>query len=346
MCMILKRDGREVKFDKNKISMAICEAYKNTKDISVDVSEYKPIADKIANSISILADGIDKLSVEKIQDAVEDRLMDENKHVAKQYIIYRNDRSRIREKNSPIMRTVGEKLRADNVQNQNANVDEHSFGGRLGEAKNEVVKRYALLNCMSELSRKNHENNMIYIHDLDSYAVGEHNCLSIPFDDLLANGFNVRQTDVRPAASVNTAFQLVAVIFQVQSLQQFGGVAATHLDWTMVPYVKKSFFKHYISAMIKDTEEFYNLDLMDMMFGEYEDEVGIIRDKFDDWLDNTKEELVEKFGIVEDLVCMSNEKNLDKKYYQCALFDTIKETKQAAEALFHNLNSLQSRSGK
>lgn len=72
-----------------------------------------------------------------------------------------------------------------------------------------------------------------------------HNCLTIPFDDLLKNGFNTRQADVRPANSVNTACQLVAVIFQLQSLQQFGGVSASHLDWTMVPYVRKSFFKHF-----------------------------------------------------------------------------------------------------
>ena len=85
---------------------------------------------------------------------------------------------------------------------------------------------------------------MIYIHDLDSYAVGMHNCLTIPFDDLLKKGFEVRQTDVRPAGSVNTAMQLVAVLFQLQSLQQFGGVSATHLDWTMIPYVRLSFAKH------------------------------------------------------------------------------------------------------
>ena len=83
---------------------------------------------------------------------------------------------------------------------------------------------------MSEMSRNNHLNNEIYIHDLDAYAVGMHNCLSIPFDKLLAEGFNTRQSDIRPASSINTAFQLIAVIFQLQSLQQFGGVSATHLD--------------------------------------------------------------------------------------------------------------------
>ena len=140
---------------------------------------------------------------------------------------------------------IKEKIEGTNVQNQNANVDEMSFGGRMGEARSELTKAYALNNIVSEMARNNHLNNEIYIHDLDSYAVGEHNCLTIPFDELLAKGFNTRQTDVRPAQSINTAFQLLAVIFQLQSLQQFGGVSAGHLDWTMVPYVRKSFFKHF-----------------------------------------------------------------------------------------------------
>ena len=64
------------------------------------------------------------------------------------------------------------------------------------------MKWFALNNCMSKKSRENHLNNEIYIHDLDSYALGMHNCLSIPFDKLLAEGFNTRQTDIRPASSI------------------------------------------------------------------------------------------------------------------------------------------------
>ena len=71
----------------------------------------------------------------------------------------------------------------------------------MGEANDIVMKQYALDYCMSEMAKNNHLNNEIYIHDLNSYAVGMHNCLSIPFDDLLAKGFNTRQTDVRPAPS-------------------------------------------------------------------------------------------------------------------------------------------------
>ena len=162
------------------------------------------------------------------------------------------------------------------------------------------------------MARENHLGNMIYIHDLDSYYVGSHNCLSIPFDYLLANGFNTRQTDVRPAGSINTAFQLVAVIFQLQSLQQFGGVSATHLDWTMVPYVRESFRKHYI-------------DGLKYILGIYDQEL------FDHIPDNA--------GI-ED-----NEYMIYDKAYQYAMDMTLKEIHQAVEGMYHNLNTLQSRSG-
>ena len=169
--------------------------------------------------------------------------------MAKAYIKYREERTKERNWNNKMMRAAEEKLTGTKIDNQNANVDEHSFGGRRGEFDSVISKQYALDNCMSKMARENHLNNEIYIHDLDAYAVGMHNCLSVPFDDLLAKGFNTRQTDVRPANSINTAFQLVAVLFQLQSLQQFGGVSATHLDWTMVPYVRKSFYKHLMDGL-------------------------------------------------------------------------------------------------
>lgn len=208
-----------------------------------------------------------------------------------------------------------------------------------------MLKQYALDECMSELARNNHILNRIYTHDLNSYAVGMHNCLSIPFDKLLANGFNVRQTDVRPAQSVNTAGQLIAVIFQLQSLQQFGGVSATHIDWTLMPYVRKSFRKHYIVAYLKNTAAFLYLDLMGMLFDNYEDEIGIVRNRFDDWIDENKENFYKETGLKEEDFFFANKEKLDPIFYQSALYDTIIETKQAIEALYHNLNTLQSRSG-
>ena len=100
--------------------------------------------------------------------------------------------------------------------------------------------------------------------DLDSYSTGMHNCLSVPIDHLLEDGFVTRQTDVRPAASVSTAMQLVAVLFQIQSLQQFGGVSATHIDWTMVPYVRSSFKKHFIDGL-KYVEELSDEQIAELM---------------------------------------------------------------------------------
>lgn len=339
--MVFKRDGQTEPFRVEKIENAILKAF-----VEVDGEESKNAKNK-AKEIASYINSLNKdMSVEEIQDIVESKLMASNrKDVAKAYIIYRNDRTRIREKNSTLMRNISKKLKATDVENQNANVDEKSFGGRIGAASSEVMKQYALDECMSKMARENHLNNEIYIHDLDSYAVGMHNCLSIPFDKLLANGFNTRQTDVRPAQSVNTAGQLIAVIFQLQSLQQFGGVSATHIDWTLMPYVRKSFRKHYIVAYLKNTPEFIGIDLMGMLFDTYEDEIGVVRNRFDDWIDEHKKEFYEKTGLKEEDFYFDNKENLDPVFYQNAMYDTIIETKQAVEALYHNLNTLQSRSG-
>ena len=247
MKQVKKRDGRIVDFDSSKIINAVLAAFK---EVDGEISDYaKSKAQNIADYIEgyYIEDNDAYIpNIEDIQDLVEKGLMSsKRKDVAKAYVLYREERNKVRSANSKLIKTVKEKIEALDVQNQNANVDEHSFGGRMGEARNELLKDYALNYIVSDMARNNHLNNEIYIHDLDSYAVGMHNCLTVPFDMLLEKGFNTRQTDVRPANSVNTAFQLIAVIFQLQSLQQFGGVGATHIDWTMVPYVRQSFMKHF-----------------------------------------------------------------------------------------------------
>ena len=308
---IIKRDGREVAFNKDKIEEAILRAFVS---VDGDVSEYaEQKAEKIADFIEEAAiETEEPYTVEEIQDMVEKGLMStKRKDVAKAYILYREERNKVRNFNDSRTQAMREKLLARNIENQNANVDEFSFGGRKGEADSVIMKNFALDYCMSKKSKENHLNNEIYIHDLDSYAVGMHNCLTIPFDDLLANGFNTRQTDVRPANSVNTAFQLVAVIFQLQSLQQFGGVSASHLDWTMVPYVRKSFNKHYING-IK-----YILNYSGEGWEIYKDKP----------------------------IDCKEYKQYNSKVYQYAMDMTIKETQQAVEGMYHNLNTLQSRSG-
>ena len=340
---IVKRDGTQVPFDKQKIVNAINSAFLDVDGILYETDTAEDIADEI--EVLVMKSSSD-ITVESIQNCVEDFLMrSERRDVARAYIRYRYKKEVARNYSNEFLGAISEKLQASNVQNQNANVDEHSFGGRMGEATELLTKRYALDFCVSPMAKANHENNEIYIHDLGAYAVGMHNCLSVPFDDLLANGFNTRQTDVRAANSANTAFQLVAVLFQLQSLQQFGGVSATHLDWTMVPYIRKSFFKHYVVAYLKTTPDFLGLDLMGMLFDNYRDEAGIMRNKFEDWVDENKAMFLNRFGLTEESFRLDNKVALDPVFYQSALYDTIVETKQAVEGMYHNLNTLQSRSG-
>ena len=321
MQYIKKRDGRVVEFNKNKIVNAILKAFQQ---IDGDISNYAlDKANNIANFIENETDQI--LTVEEIQDLVENGLMStKRKDVARAYIKYRQERSREREWNTKMMDKVAIKLAASDVQNQNANVDEYSFGGRRGEADSVIFKQYALDNLISKMARNNHLNNEIYIHDLDAYILGMHNCLTIPFDDLLAAGFNTRQTDVRPANSVNTAFQLVAVLFQLQSLQQFGGVSASHLDWTMVPYVRKSFTKHLADG----------LGYVERL-SEYK------QDRFKKWLAHDTKNHPDGTIHFDD----EEFKKLHPDAWEYAMDMTERETRQAVEGMYHNLNTLQSRSG-
>ena len=326
MYQVRKRDGSIVDFDRTKVINAVNAAFLDVDGLLYETDTAEDIAEEIG---SLVAKNENDVSVEIIQNKIEELLMrSERPDVARAYIRFRYKREVAREYKKDFMHAVAEKLEARNVKNQNANVDEYSFGGRVGVAAGLLTRQYALDFCLSPMAKKNHLENMIYTHDLDAYAVGMHNCLSIPFDDLLANGFNTRQTDVRPAGSVNTAMQLVAVIFQLQSLQQFGGVSATHLDWTMVPYVRKSFYKHFKDGMkyiqgqpIYDKDgtqlPYKGANKEDEELSRYNDSMSILASEYK-WYPNA-------FGYAWDM--------------------TKKEVHQAVEGLYHNLNTLQSRSG-
>lgn len=310
---VIKRNGKEVPFDSGRIVRAITLANEKYQDLSEE---------KILDVSSRVQKKCEKLNrsvqVEEIQDLVENELIKINAYrVAKHYIKYRYQKELERDRYSKLIEGVKEKLEARNVQNQNANLDEASFGGRLNETNSLLMKQYALDYCMSATSKNNHLNNEIYIHDLDHYPLGDHNCMSMPIDKLLAEGFNTRQTDVRPSSGINTALQLVAVLFQLQSLQQFGGVSATHLDWSMVPYVRKSFVRHYKNGL------------------HYLDNDPPLTEGIKERLEKPAD-----FSITDPVY-----ESFSAKTNKYASEMTWREVYQAAEALYHNLNTLQSRSG-
>lgn len=305
-----KRNGSRVGFEFEKVKSAVERAFAETGEKYNAKKLFKALKKNIDGTLPEYGCGV--YTVEQIQDIVETTLMEQKYYdTAKAYVRYRYQHELARQKKKE--NKIEDKIFAKDVKNQNANVDEHSFGGRYGEAAAEVLREYALEHLLSPMARDNHLNNEIYIHDLDHYALGDHNCLSVPFDKLLANGFNVRQTDVRPANSVNTAFQLVAVIFQLQSLCNFGGVSATHIDWTMVPYVRKSFSKHFKDGMLWCEEEdgyTFRRFMQQVEDGEWPDSMSIEDIKYQEY----------------------------ENAYEYALGQTVRETHQAVEGMYHNLS--------
>lgn len=308
---IIKRDGREEPFAKSKIVKAIQQAMERAGQNDMDA--VNRIADEIANTDKKVLD------VEAVQDMVELKLMKTSlKPTAKEYITYREHRNIERQRNNRMNRQIEDILLCKNVQNSNANVDEHSFSGRKFESANVLMKNLALnAFCRPEVARA-HQESRIYIHDLSEYPIGDHNCLFADLQNLLNNGFSTRNGDVRPAGSFATACQLVAVIFQIQSQVQFGGVASCHIDNDLAPFVKKSFYKHYADGL-RYVEGCGDEDVANIVANLKEHDVSIMNP-----------------------LVKNGEHNAA---YQYAIDMLEREGRQAAQSLYHNLNTLESRAG-
>ena len=308
---VIKRDGTRALFDPNKIINAINKAM-----ISVDGALYET---ETAEDIAELIASFNRdMSVEQIQDMVEHYLMkSERPDVAKAYILYREQRSKERIRRSKLVNAVMKRNEATAVENSNANVDEKSFSGREKESSADVQKIIALDYTLSPLVSQAHQDMLLYQHDLEKTNIGEHNCLFIDFERLFTNGFETRNGDIRPPSTFSTACQQVAVIFQCQSQVQFGGVGNLHLDYDLAPFVKKSFYKHMLH---------YLTDVED-----YDEERA--------------EEILNSYAPIE-----IDNKDLKGQYglpnaYSYAIKQLEREGRQSAEALFHNLNTLESRAG-
>jgi len=301
--VVEKRDGRVVQFDSNKIKAAILKAMQQQKVSDDD------LITKIINSISSIDSAV--LSVETIQDIVEKKLMaSAHKDVAKAYILYRNERTKERNKRSSLYRRAAKILTGQLKERANANVSDESFSARREHVSEILQKQYTTDNLLTANVKKYFEDGKIYLHDFSYYATGMHNCLFVDLDTLLAQGFKLRNGDIRPANSLNSALQLTAVIFQLQSQCQFGGVGAAHLDYSLAPFVKKSLAKHLTTGL--------------------------------QYLYETEHEIT-----VPSEVSMSDSYYMDNypKAWKFAIDQLQKEAKQGFEAFYHNLNSLESRSG-
>lgn len=312
---ITKRDGRKEKFNPEKIAQAITKAF-----IEVD-GQRTPLANAIIQGIvdEITNNKIhETISVEEIQDIIENKLMQScRKDVAKAYILYRNERTKIRERNGRLVQAVIDRATNHKNERSNANVDERSFSGREKEASSAIGKTIALdFDGLSSVVANAHKEMLIYQHDLEKAIYGIHNCLNLNFQEIFTHGFKTRNGDVRPPSSFSTACQLYAVAFQCQSQVQFGGVGSIHTDTDLKPFVKLSFYKHYADGC------------------KY---IGRLDD------DYIKERIA---------YAKSHSLSIDDKYFKedsavyAYAIDMLKrEGLQAAEGLYHNLNTLESRQG-
>ena len=303
-----KRDGQIVEFDETKIVKAVKKAATACK-VSISDELFEKLKKFVISKVSKLDEPI---KIDTIQNAVEDSLMKYNLfEVERAYHDFRKERDKKRFLQMAVVKEMEAKYACSHNERQNANVDENSYGGRIGEAQSAYAKEYALDFMVSEKFAKNHKSFEGYIHDLDKYKVGMHNCMSIPFDDLLAHPVTIKaKGDIRPAGSISTAGQLIVVYYQTQSMEQFGGVSATHLDWTFVPYVKKSFFKYY--------KKHYKRITGKVLPAECNNTMSIVDKRY---------------------------KDLNKHAYKWSMEDTIAEADQTMESMLHNLNTLTSRSG-
>ena len=317
MIKVIKRNGSFVTFSRSKIKSAVGNAF-NEVDGEI-TQDAKNKAAEIASYIANL--DIDNISVEEIQDLVEEKLMaSKRKDVAKAFIIYRNDRTRARDKKSDVIKKYVKRVHANDsdIENANANVDERSFSGREKEASADVGKTIALeFGGLSKEVAQAHKEMLVYQHDLEKAIIGEHNCLNLDFGEIFTYGFKTRNGDVRPPKSFSTACQLVAVAFQCQSQVQFGGVGSIHLDYDLAPFVKMSFVKHFQDGL---------------KYLENKSEYKI--DRFKKWFE------------LNDL-SIDNEELKEKhpKVYTYAMDMLENEGAQSAQGLYHNLNTLESRQG-
>ena len=313
--IVIKRDGREDEYNPNKIQKAISKAF-----IEVDgaiTEESQVIIDRITSQITEA--GKKKMTVEEIQDAVETKLMQSSrKDVAKVYILYRNERTKIRDRNSKLVQKVMERVESTVDNRSNANVDEKSFSGREKEASSDIGKMIALeYGGLSQEVADAHKNMLVYQHDLEKAIYGIHNCLQLNFQEIFTYGFRTRNGDVRPPTSFSTACQLVAVAFQCQSQVQFGGVGSIHLDYDLAPFVKMSFRKHMLNY-------------------------------FTDVKDYSKQRSEDILNAHEPIEIDNKELSVNTETmaaYNYAIKQLKKEGRQAAQGLYHNLNTLESRQG-
>ena len=348
--LVRKRDGRIVPFDYHFITKAVHNAFTslyNDKEDNLSSLVTSEVTETLLNTVNE-----EIVDIETIQDNVERVLSKLDYNLARHYITYRDTRTRARNVNSAINKTITDLIYVDSKDNdakrENANIDGDSTMGSMLKIGGTVTKEYNLNNLINPKYTELHRNGAIHIHDLDFMALC-FNCLQIPLGKLLDNGFATGHGYLRTPATIGSAATLACIIIQANQNDMFGGQAIPTFDYDLAPYVAKSYIRHIVNYL-----EAHHFGVKCM----------------------TKESLKEGFIKPLDKYIMKN-KTITDKQGKYTLFDTLyqylldngceprmfmddnqqqcmleyadmcteRETFQAMEATVHNLCTLASRAG-
>lgn len=303
---VVKRDGRIVGFNEQKIMAAIRKAMLHT-DKGEDSSLIEQITDHVAYR------GKSQMSVEAIQDAVELELMKSaRKDVAQRYIAYRNQRSIARKaKTRDIFMSIVNAKNND-ITRENANMNADTPAGMMMKFASETTKPFVDDYLLSEESRDAVKHNYLHIHDKDYYPTKSLTCVQHPLDVILQHGFTAGHGSSRPAKRIETAAVLACISLETCQNEMHGGQAIPAFDFYLAPYVRMSYqeeVKNLEKLTGKDLKHLYNIEI-------------------DDYLQKDLEGL-----------------KGDARLEQHAINKTVNRVHQAMEAFIHNMNTIHSRGG-
>jgi len=303
---VIKRDGRKVEFDSQKIVSAILKAM-NVSDAGEDIVLAAQIADHIAKSSN------SEMSVEEIQDCVEMELMKSpRKEVAKVYIAYRNKRNIARKaKTNEIFQEIID-AQANDITRENANMNADTPAGMMMKFASEATKSYVDECLLSEDVRDAVKNGYLHIHDKDYYPTKSLTCIQHPLDKILEYGLRAGHGESRPAKRIETASVLACISMETVQNEMHGGQAIPAFDFYLAPYVRKTFQEELKKLENYDNKTYSHLN--DVKINDY---------------------------LKRDLTGLSG----DERAVQQAINMTVGRVHQAMEAFVHNMNTIHSRGG-
>ena len=343
---VIKRDGAKVEFNKEKIANAIFKAAQSVGGVNKEIADN--LADKIEENIKKNAINITEIekTVEEIQDLVEQMLIENNyDKTAKSYILYRNQRTRTREVGSYIAKTIRNISFSDSIDSdtkrENGNINTDTMSGNILKIGSETSKWFVLNEILRPEHAAHHIDGTYHIHDMD-FFLSAFNCCQLPLDKLLENGFSTGHGYARSPSNIMSAAALTCIAIQSNQCDMFGGQSIPTFDFALAPYVKKTYIKQLLSV--------FEVGYPAIPVEALKRELNLISSKHqsllneNDLIFNVIMDVIQK----EDVKVTYTEGDYKQRIYEMinlAIQRTDKETYQAMEALIHNLNMLNSRSG-